>query len=114
MRKAALAFLVLAMAVPALADKKIQGTTTLKDSQPTANPPEKKKHQTYDLTFNATDKAYTCRTNPDKSMNATDFVVGGDIRYEIDGQKVKLKTAQGKQVECKVVRVEAVPAPVPK
>ncbi|QNI32584.1 hypothetical protein H7849_00720 [Alloacidobacterium dinghuense] len=110
MRKFALAFLVATLAIPALADKKLQGTTTLKDSQPTANPPEKKKHQTYDLTFNTSDKTYTCRTDPDKSMNAIDFVIGSSVKYEIDGKKAKIKTPEGKQVECKIVRVEALPA----
>jgi hypothetical protein len=111
MRKFALAFLVAALAMPALADKKIQGTTTLKDSQPTGTPDKEHKHQTYDLSFNSTDKAYTCRTDPNKSMNATDFVIGTDMKFEIDGSKAKITTPQGKQVECKVVRVEALPAP---
>jgi len=44
-------------------------------------------------------------------MNATDFVVGTQINYQIDGDKTKIKTPEGKQVECKIVRVEAAPAP---
>lgn len=110
MRTLALAFLVMAMTVPALADKKIQGTTVLKDSQPTGMPGKDQKHQAYDLSFSTTDKVYTCRTDPNKSMNATDFVVGGSVKYEIDGNKAKIKTTEGKQVECKIVRVEAVAA----
>jgi len=109
MRKLALAFLVMAMTVPALADKKLQGTTVLKDSQPAGIKGKDQKHQAYDLSFSTTDKAYTCRTDPDKSMNATDFVVGSNVKYEIDGNKAKIKTTEGKQVECKIVRVEAVP-----
>jgi hypothetical protein len=108
MRKVVLAFLVLTMSIPALADKKLQGTTTLKDSQPAGMKGKDQKHQAYDLSFTTTDKSYTCRTDPNKSMNATDFVVGGSIKYEIDGQKAKIKTSEGKQVECKIVRVEAV------
>jgi hypothetical protein len=104
-----LALLFLAVTAPALADKKIQGATTLKDSQPTGTKDKEHKHQAYDLSFNAVDKAYTCRTDPNKSMNAIDFVVGSDVKYEIDGNKVKIKTSEGKQVECKVVRVEALP-----
>jgi uncharacterized protein YcfJ len=110
MRNFALAFLMMAMAITALADKKIQGTTTLKDSQPAGMQSKDHKHQAYDLTFNAIDKAYTCRTSTDKSMNATDFVVGTDVKYEIDGNKAKIKTPAGKQVECKIVRVETIPA----
>ena len=111
MRELALAFLVLAMTIPALGDKKIQGTTTLKDLQPTGMPDKHNKHQAYDLTFNAVDKAYTCRTDPKKSTNATDFVVGTNMKYEIDSKKAKIKTSEGKQVECKIVRVEAISTP---
>jgi uncharacterized protein YcfJ len=40
-------------------------------------------------------------------MNATDFVVGTDVTYKIDGNKAKIKTPQNKEVGCKIVRVEA-------
>ena len=63
------------------------------------------KHQTYDLTFQAAGRAYTCRTNSDDSMNATDFIVGHEMHYEINGKKVKIKTPENKKVECKVIRV---------
>lgn len=92
-------------AVPASAEK-LTGDTTLKNTRPYGTPDKKHKHQAYDLTFNARDKGYTCRTNPKHSMNATDFVVGGQIHYEIDKNKAKIKTSQNKQVECKIVRVE--------
>ena len=42
-------------------------------------------------------------------MNATDFVVGTDMNYKIDGNKGEIKTNEGKSVQCKIVRVEAVP-----
>jgi hypothetical protein len=106
----AVALLALLITMPALADKKLQGDTTLKDSQPTGTKDKEHKHQAYDLSFNAVGKAYTCRTDPNKSMNATDFVVGSSVKYEIDGKNVKIKTPEGKQVECKVVRVEMAPA----
>ncbi len=104
------AALILAMALPALASK-IEGTTTLKDSQPTGMPDKEHKHQAYDLSFQAQGKQYTCRTDPKKSMNATDFVVGTDVKYQVNGNKGKIKTPQGKEVECKIVRVEASTAP---
>ena len=51
---------------------------------------------------------------PDRSetsVNATDFVVGGDVKYGIDGDKGKLKNTSGKEVKCTVVRVEKISAP---
>ena len=47
-----------------------------------------------------------CRTPPNKSMNATDFVVGSSINYEVDGQKATIKTPEGKKLQCTVVRVQ--------
>ena len=101
------AVLILATTLPALASK-IEGSTTLKDSQPTGTIDKEHKHQAYDLSFLASSKLYTCRTNSDDSMNATDFIVGHEIKYEIDGKKAKIKTPEGKRVECKIVRVEDV------
>jgi hypothetical protein len=109
-----IAFFTAAMTIPALADLKLEGNTTLKDSQPAgvADKHQKhSKHQVYDLTFDAAGNEYTCRTDPDKSMNATDFVVGAGVHYEIHGKKVKIKTPNDKKVECKVVRVAVSPAP---
>jgi hypothetical protein len=102
--------LFLAMAIPA-SGSKLQGSTTLKDSQPTGTIDKEHKHQAYDLSFLASGKDYTCRTSPGKSMKATDFVVGSDVNYEIDGNKAKIKTPQGKQVQCKIVRVEGETSP---
>jgi hypothetical protein len=85
---------------------KIEGSTVLKDSQQTGTIDKEHKHQAYDLSFQASGKLYTCRTNSDDSMNATDFIVGREMKYEIDGKKVKIKTPENKHVECKIVRVE--------
>jgi hypothetical protein len=110
MRKAPLtACLLFAMSLPAFAAKKLEGTMTLKDSQPYGTTDKEHKHQAYDLSFQAEGKNYTCRTDPKKSMNATDFVVGTEMNYKIDGNKAEIKTHEGKSVQCKIVRVEAVP-----
>jgi hypothetical protein len=101
--------LIVAMALPSFAAKKVSGTTTLKDCQPANTPDNSKKnktHQTFDLSFDAEGKNYTCRTSPNKSMNATDFVVGSSINYEVDGQKATIKTSEGKKLQCTVVRVQ--------
>jgi len=105
--------LTAAMAVPALADK-IEGNTILKDWQPAgvADKHQKKsKHQVYDLTFDANGNEYTCRTDADKSVDVTNFIVGSSVKYEMDGKKVKIKTQQDKKVECKIVRVSLVSSP---
>ena len=99
--------LTLTITMTAMASK-IAGTTTLKDVQPTGSTDKKThKHLQFDLFFDAQNMQYTCRSVDNKSMNATDFVVGSELRYEISGDKGKLKTANGKQVECKIVRVES-------
>ena len=113
-KRFSVALLILTMAIAAAFGSKIEGTTTLKDFQP-AGTTDKKTHknQQYDLSFAALGKQYTCRTNEKESLKATDFVVGSDIKYEVGGNKGKVKSASGKQVECVIVRVADVPASQP-
>jgi len=101
---------LLTAALPSLADK-VKGSANLKDLQPSGIKDKTHKHQAYDLFFDTQGKTYTCRTDSNKSVNATDFVVGATLRYEIDGDKTKLWSSQNKKVECKIVRVEALTAP---
>src|SRR5258707_944002 len=104
--------LTAAMAVPAVADSKIEGNTILKDWQPAgvADKHQKKsKHQVYDLTFDANGNEYICRTDADKSVNVTNFVVGSSVNYEMDGKKVKITTPNDKKVSCTIVRVAVIP-----
>ena len=110
----ALALLLLCV-VAAAGGAKATGTTSLKDLKPAGTPgtegkKNKKTKQQFDFIFEASAKHYTCRTEPKTSVNATDFVVGSNVSYEIDGDKVKLKNAAGKQVKCVVVRVENISA----
>jgi hypothetical protein len=112
MRKApsaAILTIALLTTLPSFADK-IKGDSTLKDSQPYGTKDAEHKHQGYDLSFDAHGKTYTCRTDPDHSMNATDFVVGGPIHYEIDNNKANIKTPQNKKVDCKIVRAAIISA----
>ena len=108
-----LAVLFLAMVSPlaASAANKDAGATTLKDVQPAGTTDKDKKNQQYDFVFEASGNNYTCRTNPKNSVKAVDFVVGSDVKYEVDGDKGKLKTTAGKQVKCTVVRVEKISGP---
>jgi hypothetical protein len=65
MRKVTLAAsLLLVVTLPAFAGKKLEGTMTLKDSQPYGIKDKEHKHQAYDLSFQAEGKGYTCRTDP--------------------------------------------------
>lgn len=113
MKKTIVLALIAGMVMP-LSAEKINGSGVLKDVQPTAQTPDKEhKHQAFDLSFPAEGKIYTCRTDPKHSMNATDFVVGETMSYEIDGNKVKISTPAKKHVDCKVVRVENAPMPTP-
>ena len=108
----AVLFLTIACSLTSSAAKKDSGTTTLKDVQPAGTTDAKdKKKQQYDFIFEASGNHYTCRTSPKTSVKATDFVVGGDVKYEVDGDKGQLKTTSGKQVKCTVVRVEKISAP---
>jgi uncharacterized protein YcfJ len=102
--------IVVMIAITAAAAPKIEGMSTLKDFQPTGMTDKTHKNQQYDLSFAASGKQYTCRTNEKESLKATDFVVGSDLKYEIGGNKGKLKSSTGKQVECIIVRVADLPA----
>jgi hypothetical protein len=110
-KRNAIAVFVVAAAITAAAGSKIEGTTTLKDFQPFGTIDKKThKNQQYDLSFAALGKLYTCRSVEKESLKATDFVVGSDVKYEISGDKGKVKSASGKQVECTIVRVAELPA----
>ena len=47
------------------------------------------------------------------SVKAIDFVVGSEVKYQVDGDKGRLKTTAGKEVKCSVVRVEKLSVPKP-
>ena len=103
---------LLSVTQPALGGNKLEGTTALKDFQPYGTKDKEHKHQGYDLSFQTADKSYTCRTDPKNSLKATDFVVGAEVKYKVDNNKAKLKSPQGKEVQCKIVRVEALGSPL--
>ena len=96
----------LVLTVSAVAGSKDSGKTTLKDIQPAGTTDKKHKNQQYDLSFvTQSGKNYTCRTPEKTKMKATDFIVGSDLSYEVNGNKGKVKTSNGKQVNCTIVRV---------
>ena len=114
MRKTlALFVIVLFTAALALAANKEPGSTTLKDVQPAGTTDKQHKKQQFDLTFASSKNDYTCRTNENQKVQATEFVVGTTVNYKIDGNKGEVKsTTSGKNVKCTLVRVAA-PTPTP-
>jgi hypothetical protein len=100
--------LVLLCSLPAMAGDKQKGAATLKDFQPAGTTDKNQKKQLFDLTFDAAANEYVCRTKNDDKIKATEWPVGGNITFELDDDKAKLKSSRGKKLECKVVRVEAI------
>jgi len=97
---------VLMVALAVSAGNKSKGTTTLKDLQPAGTVNKDNKNQMYDFMFTTNGNDYVCRTNRDTKMKATDFIVGDQLQYQLDGDEGKVKGSGGKEVKCKVVRVQ--------
>ncbi len=109
-KEIAAVLLVLMCALPATAGPKQKGTAKLDDLQPAGTTDKKDKNQRFDFAFETGGNKYTCRTAEGTKLKATDYVVGNNVQYEIDSDKVKLKSMAGKETKCKVVRVEALGA----
>jgi hypothetical protein len=91
------------LTINARAASKESGKTMLKDLQPVGVTDEKHKNKRYDLSF--------VSTGEKTKLKVTDFVVGSDLTYVVNGTKAKLRTSSGKQVDCTIVRVaNAAPA----
>jgi hypothetical protein len=104
MRRLSVLLLVVLVGTLQLSAGKQKGTATLRDFQPAGTTDKKNKTQKFDVSFDAAGNNYTCRTK-DK-VKATEFVVGHDVTYQLDNDKVKLKNPDGKELKCTVVRVE--------
>ena len=114
MRKLMIASLLILVALPLAAGTKDKGKTTLKDVQPAGTTEKNHKHLQYDLSLSTpTGKDYTCRTKENEKPKATEMVVGSDISYEINGNKGKIKLANGKDLDCTIVRVANSPVAAP-
>jgi hypothetical protein len=98
--------LLLGMVSTALAAK-YTAPATLRDVQPTNAPAVDKHHQQFDLFLATASSTYTCRTPAEKSMNATDFVVGSPVTFVFSGKNGEVKTSAGKKAKCLIVRVES-------
>ena len=109
MRKVLALFVIVLFTVSlAFAANKESGSTTLKDVQPAGTTDKQHKKQQFDLSFASSKSDYTCRTNENEKVRATDFVVGTTVNYKIDGNKGQVKsTSSGKNVKCTLVRLAA-------
>lgn len=112
MRKTiALAIMALCLTAVGWSANKESGSTSLKDVQPAGTTDKKHKKQQFDLSFATSTNDYTCRTNENEKVKATDFVVGTAVTYSVNGNKGQVKsTSSGKSVKCTLVRVAAIPA----
>ncbi len=91
-----------------MAYAKTWDSATLKDVQPLTAPTKHEKHQGYDLLISDNGEVYTCRYDGKGSFKPTDYPVGSQVTFHLDGQKGKMRDMAGKhQVSCRVVRVEA-------
>ena len=104
----AIMLLILLTALLASADKKEQGTTSLKDFQPAGTTDKKHKHQQFDFIFDAPNAEYTCRSKEGAKLKAVDWPVGSEISFEINKDKGKVKNQKGKNVDCTIMRVDPV------
>lgn len=110
MRNVSIVALALCLAGTAFAVQKETGTTKLVNVQPAGTTDKHHKHQQYDFTFDAQTHEYTCRSKEGDKINATDFVVGSNIDYQVKGNKGKVKGSTGKEVSCTIVRVADLPS----
>jgi len=109
MRNVSILALALCLTGTALGAHKESGTTKLANVEPAGTTDKKHKHQQYDFTFDAPTHEYTCRSKEGDKINATDFVVGSNIDYQVKGNKGKVRGSTGKEVNCTIVRVANLP-----
>ncbi|HZD33540.1 MAG TPA: hypothetical protein VE779_17985 [Candidatus Angelobacter sp.] len=103
------ALLIASLARTVMAGNKESGSSILKNVEPAGTTDKQHKKQQYDLTFAGTKNEYTCRTNENQKVQATQFVVGSAMTFSVNGNKGEVKDTQsGKSVKCTVVRVAAV------
>jgi hypothetical protein len=89
---------------------KVTEQGTIQDLQPTNFAVAKKQHQQYDFSIVTSSRSYGCRTAENKTLNATDFVVGSTVTFISNGKNGEVKTPQGKSAKCLITRVADTPA----
>jgi hypothetical protein len=97
------------LATPVFAEKRVE-PGTIQDLQPTNFAVEKKKHQQYDFSIVTAGHSYACRTPDNKSLNASDFVVGSPVTFIANGKNGEVKAPRGKSAKCLITRVADAPA----
>ncbi len=89
--------------------EKVTEQGTIQDLQPTNFAVEKKKHQQFDFSIVTPGHSYACRTPDNKSLNASDFVVGSPVTFIANGKNGEVKTPKGKSAKCLITRVADAP-----
>jgi hypothetical protein len=89
---------------PALGAKQI-ATAKLKDLQPVGSATKKQKKLQYDFFLDTGNHEYTCRSKLGATVKPTEFVVGSDMQFEINGQNGQVTSPEGKKAKCSIVRV---------
>jgi hypothetical protein len=82
-------------------------SATLKDLQTVGSTTKKQKHQQYDFVVNTPTNEYVCRTKLGSSMKPTQFVVGSDVQFKVNGQKGEVWNSAGNHMGCGIVKVVA-------
>jgi hypothetical protein len=96
------------LATSAVAEKRTE-QGTIQDLQPTNFAVAKKKHQQYDFSIVTTGHSYACRTPDNKSLNASDFVIGSPVTFIANGKNGEVKAPRGKSAKCLITRVADAP-----
>jgi hypothetical protein len=80
---------------------------TLKDLQTVGSTTKKQKHQQYDFVLDTPSNEYVCRTKLGSSMKPTQFVVGSNVQFKVNGQKGEVTNSANNKVSCGIVKVVA-------
>ncbi len=92
------------LATTAFAEKHVE-PATIQDLQPTNYAVARKKHQQFDFSIATAAHSYSCRTEENKKLNATEFVVGSPVSFIVNGRNGEVKTTAGKSAKCLITRV---------
>jgi len=104
MKKYAYFALIAMLATAAFAEKRVE-PGTIQDLQPTNYAVARKKHQQFDFSIATATHTYGCRTQENKKLDATQFVVGSSVTFTANGRNGEVRSSTGKTAKCLITRV---------